>query len=134
MIACNVFLMACLAGLGVFAARGGTSLHWLSRQAGASHQVVEDYLAARLPEHQYRIRQWFPATPLDEEVAGAPVVHFASAPGPKVAQRVKLVFYGPAGPRQVDTVFWLQNGQVVGRMDTRPNSSAREWLRPHPPA
>jgi hypothetical protein len=102
MIAGNVFLLLCMVGLCIVAIGGVGSFGILPLGGDANQQIVKAYLAENLPSYRYRIREFFPAAPLEG----------------KVAQRVKLVFYGPNGARQLDTTYWIQDGKVTRRMES----------------
>ena len=100
MVAGNVFLVLCMVGLCIVAIGEVGRFGILPLGGDANQSVVKAYLAESLPSYRYRIREFLPATPLDG----------------KVAQRVKLVFYGPNGARQLDTTYWIQDGKVPRRM------------------
>ncbi|NUQ64078.1 MAG: hypothetical protein HUU20_16510 [Pirellulales bacterium] len=110
MVVCNLFLLLCMVGLGIVGLNGGKGLGVLSLGADPNQQIVEAYLAQRVPSDRYRIRQWFPSEPLDLGLAA----NTDTRSGPAAfSQRVKLVFYGPNGARELDTVYWVQNGRVT---------------------
>ncbi len=116
MVAVNAFLFLCMLGLGIGGLRG-ERVATVSPAGDAPQRIVRDYLAQRVPAHRYRIREWLPATPLSPHPVAA-AGHLAEPPAERgVAQRVKLVFYGPTGARQLDTVYWVENGQVTRRME-----------------
>lgn len=102
MIAGNVFLLLCMVGLCIVAIGDVGSFGILPLGGDANQRIVKAYLAENLPSYRYRIREFLPATPLEG----------------KVAQRVKLVFYGPNGARQLDTTYWIQDGKVTRRMES----------------
>jgi hypothetical protein len=113
MIAGNAFLLLCVAVLAVVGVNGGESLGIIPLGADANRQVVREYLGERVPGYRYRICEWFPATPLE----GARSAKAADLPdavaGEGFAQRVKLVVYGPSGAKELDTIYWIQNGRVT---------------------
>ncbi|MHB1037209.1 MAG: hypothetical protein ACYC35_21560 [Pirellulales bacterium] len=113
MIASNAIVLLSIAGLLVLTLNGGENLGILPGGGDANHRIVEEYLAQRVPADAYRIREWFPAAPLEatDTAVASNVPKSATEKG--VAQRVTLVHYGPNGARQVDTVFWIQDGTVT---------------------
>ncbi len=125
MVAGNALLFLCMVGLGIAALSGGKSLGIIPRGGDPSQRIVRDYLAERVPGSRYRIREWFPATPLEENLAAAPGNRSGLAAEKGLAQRVKLVFYGPSGARQLDTVYWIQNGKVTRKTQVDPSHLAR---------
>jgi hypothetical protein len=125
-VAGNVFVLLCMAGLCIGALRGSDGPVTSPPGADVNQRIVSDYLAQRVPSDRYRIRQWFPATPLRGNLtaaAGNPSEHGKEK---LFAQRVRLVFYGPSGARQLDTVYWIQNGEVVRRTDANHSRFAQE--------
>jgi hypothetical protein len=113
----NALLCVVVVGLGTVAVKS-VSPPALPGDNAALHQAVEAHLAARLPDYRYRIREWFPPATVD------------TAKGTKeVAQRVTIVFYGPSGPRDLDTVFWVENGRVSHTTGLNPNQLAQESFR-----
>jgi hypothetical protein len=125
MIAANAFLLFCMVGLGVSTLNGGRGLGLIPLGGDENQQVVADYLAQKVPGYRYRIREWFPATPLEGDLIATADQRSESAPKKGFAQRVKLVFYGPNGARQVDTVYWIQNGRVTRTMAADPGGFAQ---------
>jgi len=125
-VAGNVFVLLCTAGLWIGSLRGSDGPVTSPPAADVNQRIVSDYLAQRVPSDRYRIRQWFPATPLRGNLtaaAGHPSEHGKE----KVfAQRVRLVFYGPSGARQLDTVYWIENGQVVRKTEASHSRFAQE--------
>ena len=107
MIAANAFLLLCMVGLGVMALG--------ERAVGSSddspQQVVKAYLDSKMHEYRYRICAWYAPEPVSAGNAED------SAGDRGVAQRVKLVFYGPHGARQLDTVYVIRDGKVTRRME-----------------
>ncbi len=116
-VAGNVFVLACVAGLCVGASRGPRGPESAPPGSDANQRIVSQYLAQHVPSHRYRIRQWFPATPWPGKTTAA--TGGASDQGQETgfAQRVKIVFYGPNGARQLDTIYWIRNGQVVRKTE-----------------
>jgi hypothetical protein len=108
MIAGNAFLLVCMVGLGVAALGERVAVS----SGDSPQQVVKAYLASKMPEYRYRICQWYAPEPLP---AGDAVGGEDSADS-GVAQRVKLVFYGPQGARQLDTVYVIRDGKVTRRL------------------
>jgi len=104
-IASNALLFLCVAGLALVGVNGGEALGVIPHREDANRCAVRDYLAQRVPDYRYRIRQWFPATPLTGDRATAEK---------EFAQRVTLVLYGPSGAKQLDTTYRIQNGRVTG--------------------
>ena len=125
MIACNAFLFLCMVGLGIVGIGGG-NLHALALSGDGNQQIVRDYLAERVPGGKYRIRGWFPATGAEGNLRA--IVGSQSEPvtDKGAAQGVALVFYGPGGARQLDTVYWIQNGKVTRTLEAGPSRFARE--------
>jgi hypothetical protein len=124
MLAANLFLLSCVLGLGVMTIRG------LARGAAApsyddSRQAVADYLAEHVAGHRFRVRQWYPAEPLEGAAAALAADRSAAALPQGFVQRVQIEFYGPSGTRQLDTVYWVQNGQVTRIMPADPGPVAR---------
>lgn len=118
MIASNLFLFACMLGLGIAALRGGNAAV-AAKNGDTSQQAVAEYLAENVPQDSYRIRQWFPAVPVEQSAVEAG--RSAPAADKVTAQRVQVVFYGPKGARQLDTVYWVQNGKVTRTMTAYQN-------------
>jgi len=112
-VAANAFVLVCVAGLWLAALRGIGGPETARPGADANQRIVSDYIAQRVPSHRYRIRQWFPATPWEGKLTAAAGNSSDQGQETGFAQRVKLVFYGPNGARQLDTIYWIQNGQVV---------------------
>lgn len=111
MVACNAFLLLCMVGLGFVALTGGSSS---GRQT--SQEVVKAHLASKLPDYRYRIREWYAPEPLASDSS---IADESSAPAADrgVAQRVKVVFYGPHGAKQMDTVYWVRDGKATLRTE-----------------
>jgi hypothetical protein len=119
MIACNALLFCCMVGLAVNAfsrSDGGIA----DEQTASPQRVVKDYLAQRVHSERYRVREWYPAVPLNGNPATV-AAHPSQPPADNgVAQRVKLVVYGPHGARQVDTTYWIQDGRVIRTLEAHP--------------
>jgi hypothetical protein len=113
MIAGNAFLFLCVAVLAIVGVNGGESLGVIPLGGDANRQVVREYLAERVPGYRYRICEWSPATPLEGNRSAAAGDLPDAVAGKGFAQRVKLVFYGPSGARELDTIYWIQNGRVT---------------------
>ena len=116
LIASNTFLLLCLVGLGVVAIGGGR-LGILASGGDRNERIVRDYLAERIPSYRYRIDEFYPATSLDDNLADGLGSCSDTAKDRGFAQGVKLVFYGPGGAKQLDTVYWVQNGKVTRTME-----------------
>jgi hypothetical protein len=112
MVVTNVALLLGIAGLTLTAMQGG-KLGLVSIGQDANQQIVKDYLAQNVLPGIYRVRQWYPAETLDVSRTGLIGHHAEQAPAPVVAQRVTLMIYGPRGARQVDSVYWIQDGHVT---------------------
>jgi hypothetical protein len=128
-IAGNALVFLSVAVLVIVGINGGESLGLIKLHADANRQIVRDYLAATVPGERYRIRQWFPATPLEEKRVPAAATQPASAAATErgFAQRVTLVFYGPSGARELDTIYWIQNGRVT-RAAAAEDSGVAGWV------
>jgi hypothetical protein len=114
-VAGNAFLFLCMVALGIIALHGDRRLGMSPLTGNADQRIVRDYLAETVPSYRYRIREWFPPKPLDGHLAAVRGRPAKPVTEKGVAQRVKLVFYGPSGARQLDTAFWVQNGRVTRR-------------------
>ena len=125
MVAANAFLFLAMLVLGMAALNGGESLGILALGNDANPRIVAQYLQRSVPSHTYRICEWFPAEPLHSGTAreGKPLHSLVDG---GVSQRVKLTVYGPSGARNLDTVFWIQNGAVTRVTKTDPIRAARE--------
>ncbi len=106
-IASNALLLLGVAVLAAVGANGGEGLGLIPFRVDANRQIVREYLAERLPGDRYRICEWFPATPLEGDRPAAAGNLPDPAAGKGFAQRVKLVFYGPGGARQLDAIYWI---------------------------
>ena len=126
-VAGNAFLFACMAVLAVVALRGGESLGMVSLRSDANQRIVREFLKTRVPDDRYRIWEWFPAVPLEENAVAVSGNSPSPATAGGFAQRVKFVVYGPSGARPLDTVYWIRNGRIsrimeagfVARTDSR---------------
>ena len=116
MVAGNGFLFLCMLGLCVVGLRGVATLGSISASRDADQQIVRDYLASTVPECRYRIREWLPVASVEGDLAAAAGSLAGATPEKGSAQRVQLVFYGPNGARQLDTIYWIQNGKVTRRV------------------
>jgi hypothetical protein len=114
MVATNAFLLLCMVGLGLVALGERTS----PSSGQTSQEVVKAYLASKMPDYRYRIREWYAPEPL---AGDSSVIADDESPEPVadrgVAQRVKVVFYGPQGAKQLDTVYWVRDGKVTRRVE-----------------
>ncbi len=70
-VAGNVFVLACMAGLCLAALRGSDGPAPVPPGGDANQRIVSEYIAQHVPSHRYRIRQWFPATPWRPKTAPA---------------------------------------------------------------
>jgi hypothetical protein len=113
MVASNAFLLLCMVGLGVAALGDRTS----PSNSQTSQKAVKAYLASKMPDYRYRIREWYPPMPLAGEASATADETSESAADGGVAQRVKIVFYGPHGAKQLDTVYWVRDGKVTRRTE-----------------
>ncbi len=126
MILANVLLFSGFILLAAGGLNGGRGLGIIPLGESPSHQVVEDYLAARIPRDRYRIREWYPPKPLAAPSGRSATDQSEPDAEAGVAQRVKLVFYGPNGARQLDTVYWVHNGRVARILPSSQTSLVRE--------
>jgi hypothetical protein len=115
LIASNAFLFLCLVGLGIVGI-GGERAGILAWGNETNERIVRDYLAERIPSDRYRIVQFYPVASLDGDVADDTGERSATTGDRGFVQGVKLAFYGPGGARQLDTVYWIQNGKVTRTM------------------
>ena len=113
MVAANALLLVCMVGLGVTALgeRAATATN------DSPQQIVKSYLASKLPDYRYRICQWYAPEPLPAGDSASSDDDSGMAADRAIAQRVKLVFYGPHGARELDTVYVIRDGKVTRRME-----------------
>jgi len=112
-VAGNAFVLVCVAGLCLGSLRGTDGRETAPPGADANQRIVSQYIAQHVPSYRYRIRQWFPATPWPGKLAAAAGNPADQGQETEFAQRVQLVFYGPNGARQLDTIYWIRGGQVI---------------------
>ncbi|NLX99605.1 MAG: hypothetical protein GXY83_26005 [Rhodopirellula sp.] len=127
MIAGNGLLFLCLILLGLTGLNGGRCLGILPLGSNPSQQVVESYLAEQVPADCYRIREWYPPEQLGTSADKGLADRTDRDADGGVAQRVRFVFYGPSGARQLDTVYWVKNGRVA-RVLPADGSQPRQML------
>ncbi len=123
LVGVNVLVFLCFVGLLINGiSRFGVIVDGAGPKVAAADidpntQAVKDYLARRMPGDDYRIRTFFPATPLEGHLTDVADLGWQPIEEKGVAQRVKIDFYAPGRPKQLDVVYWVQDGKVVKCMD-----------------
>jgi len=124
LIGVNGFLFLCLAGLFVnvisrFAVTAdGEGPTTVASDVDPNTQAVKDYIASRLPSDDYRIRAFFPTTPLEGHLTDVANLGWQPIREKGVAQRVKIDLYASGRPKRLDVVYWVQDGKVTRCMDS----------------
>jgi hypothetical protein len=126
MIAANAIVFLGMLVLAAIGLNGGESLGIIPSSGDVNQQIVRDHLAESVPRDRYRIREWLPAAPLEGNLAATEGTRSPPVTEKGVAQRVKLAVYGPSGARQLDTVFWIQNGRVTRVTEADSGRAAQE--------